>query len=123
MYQHLYLALLYGLLAIKSVLVDDFMALAEGAIGSVRLAPFTGGEAAIFWGGKALYGAWFLALPVAFSHHSWARLAALWLVAEACAGWTLALMFQVRLLSPEPWFAFGFTFSSQPAHPVTCTCM
>ena len=28
-YQHVYLALLYGLLAIKSVLVDDFMAVQE----------------------------------------------------------------------------------------------
>ena len=91
----MYLALLYGLLAIKSVLVDDFTALAEGVIGSVRVKPLTRSEAAILWGGKALYAAWFLALPAVFSGHSWAALAALWLTAEAVAGWTLAFMFQV----------------------------
>ena len=98
-YQHVYLALLYGLLAIKSVLVDDFTALAEGVIGSVRVKPLTRGEAAVLWGGKALYAAWFLALPALFSGHSWAGLAALWLTAEAVAGWTLAFMFQV----PSTW--------------------
>ncbi len=95
-YQHVYLALLYGLLAIKSVLVDDFTALAEGVIGSVRVKPLTRGEAAVLWGGKALYAAWFLALPALCSRHSWTALAALWLTAEAVAGWTLAFMFQVQ---------------------------
>jgi len=94
-YQHVYLALLYGLLAIKSVLVDDFTALAEGVIGSVRIKPLTRGEAAVLWGGKALYTAWFLALPALYSRHSWGALAVLWLTAEAVAGWTLAFMFQV----------------------------
>ena len=94
-YQHVYLALLYGLLAIKSVLVDDFTALAEGVIGSVRVKPLTRGEAAVLWGGKALYAAWFLALPALYSGHSWGALAVLWLTAEAVAGWTLAFMFQV----------------------------
>ena len=69
----------------------------KGAIGSVRITPFTAGEAAIFWGGKLLYGAWFLAFPAACSHHSWLALAALWLLAEAVTGWTLAAMFQVRV--------------------------
>lgn len=36
-YQHVYLAVLYGALAIKSIYVDDFKALAEGSIGSVKL--------------------------------------------------------------------------------------
>ncbi len=36
-YQHLYLGLLYGLLSVKSVLVDDFQALASGSIGSLQL--------------------------------------------------------------------------------------
>lgn len=53
-------------------------------------------QAAVFWGGKLLYGAWFLGAPAARSHHGWVALAALWLTAEAVAGWTLAMMFQVR---------------------------
>jgi hypothetical protein len=47
--QHLYLAFLYGLLKVKSVLVDDFAALARGSIGPLRLARMTTGEAFLFW--------------------------------------------------------------------------
>jgi hypothetical protein len=51
-YQHLYLAFLYGLLKVKSVLVDDFAALAKGCIGELRLARMTPGEAFMFWACK-----------------------------------------------------------------------
>jgi acyl-lipid (8-3)-desaturase len=39
--QHLYLGLLYALLAFKSILVDDFSAVASGSIGSVKVRPDT----------------------------------------------------------------------------------
>ena len=81
--------------------MDDFTALAEGVIGSVRVKPLTRGEAALLWAGKALYCAWFLALPAACSGRSWPALAALWLTAEAFAGWTLAFMFQVLAQTPR----------------------
>lgn len=42
-YQHLYLGLLYGLLSVKSVLVDDFQALASGSIGSLHLKRLSSG--------------------------------------------------------------------------------
>jgi len=36
-YQHIYLGLLYGLLVVKSVFLDDFVALSTGRIGNVKV--------------------------------------------------------------------------------------
>ena len=94
-YQHIYLGFLYGLLALKSVVLDDFASLAGGAIGDVALPRMTPLETGLFWGGKALYAAYFVAAPLAFSPHGWGALLALWLIAEGVTGWMLALMFQV----------------------------
>jgi fatty acid desaturase len=93
--QHLYLGVMYGLLAFKSTYLDDFAALRSGDIGSVRLAPQTRTEAAVFWGGKATYAAYMLAVPMLWSHHSMGQLLALWALADAVTGWMLAFMFQV----------------------------
>ena len=97
-YQHIYLGVLYGLLVVKAVLVDDFKALADGAIGPLRLARMTNLETAVFWGCKALYIAYFIALPVLRSHHSVVALLALWLISEVVAGWMFAFLFQVSRL-------------------------
>lgn len=74
----------------------------------------------MFWGGKALYGTYMLALPLAYSHHSVGRLLALWLAADAVTGWMLAYMFQAR---PPPRFLLGCAPSHQtervPIHPLT----
>ena len=94
-YQHVYMGLLYGVLAMKSVFLDDFASLAGGEIGPVAVARMSAPEAALFWGGKAAFFAAFLGAPILASAHSWAALGALWLVSEAAAGWLLALMFQV----------------------------
>ena len=94
-YQHIYLALLYGLLAIKSIILDDFQSISTGSIGPVSISRLTIQEKTIFWGGKLLWLAYFVVLPLGRSHHSWATLLALWLLSEAVTGWILALMFQV----------------------------
>ena len=94
-YQHIYLALLYGLLAIKSIILDDFQSISTGSIGPVSISKLTRQEKTIFWGGKLLWLAYFMVLPAVKSHHSWGALAALWLISEAVTGWILALMFQV----------------------------
>lgn len=98
-YQHIYLAALYGLLAIKSILVDDFLSISTGQIGPVNISKLTTDELAVFWGGKLLWLAYFIVLPAAYSHHGWLELAALWLLSEAVTGWILALMFQVHASS------------------------
>ena len=94
-YQHVYLAVLYGVLAIKSIYVDDFKSITDGAIGAVRLTRLTAAERAVFWGGKALYGAYMLAAPLAFSAHGLRALLGLWLACDLVTGWMLAYMFQV----------------------------
>ena len=94
-HQHIYLAVLYSLLALKSVLLDDFQAIATGRIGSLRLARMSRADLALFWGGKAVWVTYFILLPALCSHHSWAELAALWLWSESVAGWMLAFLFQV----------------------------
>ena len=94
-YQHIYLALLYGLLAIKSILLDDFQSMLTGSIGPVSISKLTQQELAIFWGGKLLWLGYFVLLPAVQSHHSWSALAALWVLSEAVTGWILAFMFQV----------------------------
>lgn len=99
--QHLYLGVLYGLLSLKSVLVDDFKSLADGRIGSVKLPPMTRSESIIFWGGKAFFATWFVAAPLAYSHHGIVSLLALWLLAQMCTGWFLAFMFQVAHVSGD----------------------
>ena len=92
---YIYLALLYGLLAMKSVLLDDFQSIATASIGPVSITKLTKQEKAVFWGGKLLWLGYFILLPAVQSHHSWSALAALWLLSEAVAGWILAFMFQV----------------------------
>ena len=96
-FQHVYLGALYSLLAFKSIVVDDFSALASGNIGAVRLTKFAGHEAAAFWGGKVLFAMWFVAAPLAWSHWRLPQLLAIWAAALAVCGWTLAFMFQARL--------------------------
>lgn len=93
--QHLYLGVLYSLLAVKSIYVDDFAALAEGHIGAVSLAPRTRAEAAVLFGGKALYATYMLAAPLLYSHHTLGRLLVLWAACDAVTGLMLAYMFQV----------------------------
>lgn len=100
-FQHIYLGVLYGLLAIKSVLVDDFAALSEGKIGPVTISRLTGREKLEFWGGKLLFMLYFVVLPLVSSHHSLGELVALWVVSELVAGWMLAFMFQVAHVTPD----------------------
>ena len=98
-FQHLYLGALYGLLSLKSVLLDDFKSLYDGCIGSVELTHMRGWERRVFWGGKVwFFSVWFLA-PSVGSSLPLGQLAALWLLAEFVTGWMLAFLFQVAHVS------------------------
>lgn len=101
LYQHLYLGVLYGLLALKSVFIDDFSALAEGKIGSVTLAKQTPFESAAFWGSKAFYAAVYLVAPFRWGQHGPLQTLGLYLLAEMVTGWFLAFMFQVAHVVPD----------------------
>ena len=121
----MYMGLLYGVLAMKSVFLDDFASLAGGEIGPVAVTKMSAPEAALFWGGKAAFFSAFLGAPALTGGHSWAALGALWLVSEAAAGWLLALMFQV-LHTPQQltrlWCAPGgcWCLTGHPALVVYC---
>ena len=93
--QHIYLALMYGLLSFKSCFVDDFNAFFSGRIGWVKVMKFTRGEAVAFWGSKLAWAFYYLYLPAKYSHRSIGQLLALWTVTEFVTGWLLAFMFQV----------------------------
>lgn len=104
-YQHVYLLVLYGLLALKSVLLDDFSALAEGKIGNVTLAKMTVLERVVFWGGKAFFFSYALVAPLIWSQHSVLSTLLLLLLGELVCGWLLAFMFQVAHVQSEvDWF-------------------
>ena len=127
-YQHIYLGALYGLLVVKAVLADDFVALAAGCIGPLKLARMTPRETAVFWGSKALYVAYFIALPAMRSEHSLAALIALWLISEMVAGWMFAFLFQVRpyLQGCMPVCAVkasGLQICKLSSSPLLCGCI
>ncbi|XP_075265344.1 uncharacterized protein LOC142357674 isoform X2 [Convolutriloba macropyga] len=94
-FQQYYLGALYGLLSLKSVLVDDFTALSSGKIGPVSLAKLTMQEMCEFWIGKAIFFSYFVGLPLLASGHGLFRLVTFWVLSQAVTGWMLAFMFQV----------------------------
>ena len=102
--QHIYLLFVYGLLSIKSCFIDDFNALVSGEIGWVKVAKFTKGEAATFWGSKLLWAFYYLFLPMRYGMHSTACTTALILITEFVTGWLLAFMFQVAHVVGEVQF-------------------
>lgn len=103
-YQHVYLGALYGLLALKSVFLDDFNAFFSGYIGPVKVAKMTTLESAIFWGGKLVYSFYMFVLPSIWGIHSTGTFAFLYIVSQLVGGWTLALLFQVAHVVEEADF-------------------
>lgn len=103
-FQHLYLGALYGLLGMKAVLVDDFVAFITGYIGPVKIPKMTSLEIGVFIGGKILYTVYMFVLPSFFSHHNLYLCAVLYMVSQLILGWTLALLFQVAHVVPEAAF-------------------
>ena len=104
--QHVYLALMYGLLSFKSCFFDDFSARKNNKIGWVTVPKFERREAVEFWGSKAVWAFYYLYLPFKYSPHndSYAKLFALWTLTEFTTGWLLAFMFQVAHVTPDVEF-------------------
>ncbi len=63
-WQHLYLWLFYGLLAVKMQLVDDFRYVITGRLGQNRVPRPHGWELVVFVAGKALFLTWVLIIPL-----------------------------------------------------------
>ncbi|KAG0568065.1 hypothetical protein KC19_7G183900 [Ceratodon purpureus] len=94
-YQHVYLGVLYGVLALKSIFLDDFMAYSSGSIGPVKVAKMTPLEFNIFFGAKLFYAFYMFVLPSIYGVHSAGSFFLLYVAAMLVTGWVLAFLFQV----------------------------
>jgi linoleoyl-CoA desaturase len=65
-WQHLYLWPLYGFLAMRWQLVDDFRRLITGRIGRHRIRRPTGADLVVLVAGKAIFFAWVFGIPLVF---------------------------------------------------------
>jgi linoleoyl-CoA desaturase len=91
--QSIYLWVLYGLLAVKWHLYDDFYCLAVGKIGSHKIPRPKGMDLVIFIGGKLVFFSWAFIIPMLF-HPVWAVLCT-YLLAAFCSGVVLSVVFQL----------------------------
>lgn len=101
-FQHLYLWFLYGFLPIKWHFYDDFRDLLTGRIGEHRIARPRGGDLALLVGGKALFFALALGLPMML--HPWWAVVGLYALASFAAGITLSVVFQLAHCVEEAEF-------------------
>ena len=101
-WQHVYFGPLYGLVAIKWQLVDDFRKLISGRICNQRIPRPTGWELVIFVAGKAIFLTLAFGIPLLF--HSAGVVLAYYVVAALVLGTTLAVVFQVAHCVEEAEF-------------------
>jgi linoleoyl-CoA desaturase len=92
-WQHLYLWPLYGFVAIRWQLVDDFRRLIVGRIGSHRIRRPTGADLVLLVAGKAIFFAWAFGVPLLF--HPVSAVLVHYGVAALVLGTTLSVVFQV----------------------------
>jgi len=101
-WQHLYLWPLYGLLAIRWQLVDDFRRLIAGRIGSHRIRRPTGADLVLLVAGKAIFFAWAFGIPLLF--HPASAVLVHYGVAALVLGTSLSVVFQVAHCVEEAAF-------------------
>ncbi len=101
-FQHLYIWLLYGLLAVKWHFVDDFKDVLTGTVGRQKMPRPTGRKLAGMLGGKLLFFGWTLVLP-SFFHPFW-QVALGYAVTAFILGVTLAGVFQLAHCVEEASF-------------------
>lgn len=100
--QHLYMWGLYGFLAVKWHLYDDFRNVIVGKIGDHKLPRPKGWDLAIFVGGKVVFFSLAFGLPM-YLHPVWAVLTYYALVALV-SGLTLSVVFQLAHCVEEAGF-------------------
>jgi linoleoyl-CoA desaturase len=101
-WQYLYLWPLYGFLAIRWQLIDDFRRLIAGRIGSHRIRRPTGGDLIVLVAGKATFFTWAFGIPLLF--HSANAVIVHYGIAALVLGTTLAAVFQVAHCVEEAAF-------------------
>jgi linoleoyl-CoA desaturase len=102
-FQHLYMWGLYGLLAIKWQLVDDFRSLIKPGVAATQVPRPAGGELLLFWLGKILFFGLALVLPMFF--HPWWGVLAFFVLTDVVLGLLLSVVFQLAHCLGEATFA------------------
>jgi linoleoyl-CoA desaturase len=92
-WQHLYLWPLYGLLAVKWLLYDDFRDVLAARIGGHKIPRPRGWEWALFFGGKAAFFTLAFGIPMLF--HPFLTVAFFYGVVAVVTGIALSMVFQV----------------------------
>jgi linoleoyl-CoA desaturase len=91
--QGIYLWLLYGFLALKWHLVDDFRDLAMGRIGPHRISRPRGADLLVFIGGKVVFFSMAFVIPMLL--HPWWAVLGVYGVAAFVSGVVLSIVFQL----------------------------
>jgi linoleoyl-CoA desaturase len=92
-YQHLYAWLLYGVLSLKWWFVDDVADVLRGRLGQHPFPRPRGRELAAFVGGKAVFLAWAVIIPLLVFRSAWVL--ALFLLGALVLGVVLSTVFQL----------------------------
>jgi linoleoyl-CoA desaturase len=98
-FQQFYMWPLYGFLAVKWHLFDDFAALATGRLGEQPLPRPGRADSLAFAFGKLAFGAWAFGLPLL--RHPASTVALVYLASAAVVGLTLSVVFQLAHCVPE----------------------
>ncbi|QRN98528.1 acyl-CoA desaturase [Archangium violaceum] len=123
-FQHVYIWMLYGLLAVKWHFVDDFKDVLNGSVGRQKMPRPTGRKLAGVLGGKLFFIGWALVVPALF-HPVW-KVALCYALTSFVLGLTLASVFQLAHCVEEAEFSEvpegGGTFAREWAvHQVETT--
>jgi len=106
-WQHWYAWLLYGVMAIKWQLFDDFRLAVNGRMGDHRVVRPQGWQLAIFFGGKAMF--FLLAFVVPLTRHPFWIVAATYALTAAVIGLSLGVVFQLAHCVEEADFPLDHT--------------
>jgi linoleoyl-CoA desaturase len=98
-FQWLYMWPLYGFLAVKWQLFDDFAFLAHGRVGERQFPRPRGSDLAVFLGGKVLFFAWAFAIPLL--RHPFPVVLVTYFGCVFVLGLTLSVVFQLAHCVPE----------------------
>ncbi len=105
--QHIYLWLVYALSSILWIFVVDFVKYGTKMIYTTELKKMDRKEHVIFWVSKALYGVFYIALPVAMV--GWGAWAIGFLCMHVALGLSLSVVFQLAHVVEETEFEFSGT--------------
>lgn len=100
LHQHIFVPFLYGVLALKVRFQDVSILYVLKKNDNIRINPVTTWHTAMFWGGKAFFVFYRIALPLMMGLSAW-KVLALFLINDAISSYWLALTFQVNHVVTE----------------------